>query len=74
MVDNASSSMKCPRCSSRMTYNKYCGPPPEEFWGWQCIMCGEIIDPVILENRYLMTTGQGISVAREGVGVRSAYR
>lgn len=21
------------------------------FWGWRCISCGEIIDPVILANR-----------------------
>jgi hypothetical protein len=23
----------------------------ERFWGWRCILCGEIVDDVILENR-----------------------
>lgn len=29
----------------------------EEFTGLKCVMCGEIIDPVILKNRALMRTG-----------------
>jgi hypothetical protein len=33
-----------------MVYEKFYGPH-EHFWGWRCIFCGEIIDPVILENR-----------------------
>jgi hypothetical protein len=39
----------------------------ERFWGWKCIFCGEIIDPLILENRRLMSTGQGIPLPREVV-------
>lgn len=23
----------------------------DDFLGWRCVICGEIIDPVILENR-----------------------
>ncbi len=42
--------MKCYRCSSHMVYQKFYGPQ-EDFWGWRCIFCGEIIDQVILENR-----------------------
>jgi hypothetical protein len=42
--------MKCYRCSRDMVYEKFFGPH-EQFWGWRCIFCGEIIDPVILENR-----------------------
>jgi hypothetical protein len=33
-----------------MVYEKFYGSQ-EHFWGWRCIFCGEIIDPVILENR-----------------------
>ena len=42
--------MKCHRCSSNMLYEKFFGPQ-ENFWGWRCIFCGEIIDQLILENR-----------------------
>ena len=49
--------MKCPRCSGVMIYDKFYGPH-EHFWGWKCLICGEILDPVILENRRLIRTGQ----------------
>jgi len=42
--------MRCYRCSGDMVYEKFYGPH-EHFWGWRCIFCGEIVDPVILENR-----------------------
>ena len=51
-----SSYRKCPRCKSTMTYDKFFGPT-DGFWGWKCVMCGEILDPVILENRNLMRLG-----------------
>jgi hypothetical protein len=54
---------KCPRCRGAVIYDKFCGPH-EQFWGWKCLICGEIVDPVILENRQLMRTGQGINVRR----------
>jgi len=42
--------MKCRRCGSIMVYERFYGPH-EHFSGWRCILCGEIIDQVILENR-----------------------
>ena len=42
--------MKCHRCGGMMIYEKYYGDC-EHFFGWRCIACGEVIDPVILENR-----------------------
>ncbi len=42
--------MKCYRCGGVMVYEKFCGIS-EEFFGWRCIFCGEIIDSVIVENR-----------------------
>jgi hypothetical protein len=42
-------SMKCHRCSGMMVHEKFYGNEP--FWGWKCIHCGEVFDPVILENR-----------------------
>jgi len=42
--------MKCQRCGSGMVYERFYGSG-ENFLGWRCILCGEIIDEVILENR-----------------------
>ncbi|NWF94076.1 MAG: hypothetical protein HXY46_14340 [Syntrophaceae bacterium] len=42
--------MRCDRCGSAMIQEKFYGPQ-EHFHGWRCIFCGEIIDPVILQNR-----------------------
>ena len=41
-----------------MVYDKFYGAQ-EQFWGWKCLICGEIVDPVILENRQLMREDQG---------------
>jgi len=42
--------MKCHRCGSVMVCERFYGPDGN-FLGWRCIMCGEIVDQVILENR-----------------------
>ncbi len=42
--------MKCNRCGGFMTYERFCSPT-EDFSGWKCIYCGEIVDEVISENR-----------------------
>jgi len=42
--------MKCHRCGSLMVVEKFydiC----ESFFGWRCVLCGEIVDRLILENR-----------------------
>jgi hypothetical protein len=55
---------KCLRCNGAVIYNKFYGVE-DQFWGWKCLICGEIFDQVILENRELMKTGQGIDVGRK---------
>jgi hypothetical protein len=42
--------MKCHRCGSLMVYERFYGPH-ENFLGWRCVLCGEIVDQLILENR-----------------------
>jgi hypothetical protein len=32
-----------------MVYERFYGPD-EHFLGWRCILCGEIVDQLILEN------------------------
>lgn len=49
--------MRCFRCNGVMTYNKFYGPH-DYFWGWKCVICGEIVDHVILENRQLIKAGR----------------
>jgi hypothetical protein len=43
--------MKCHRCGGIMVFEKFYGAC-EEFFGWRCVLCGEIVDQVILENRH----------------------
>ena len=43
--------MKCHRCNGSMIYEKFYSEDGD-FFGWRCIVCGEIIDQVILKNRY----------------------
>jgi hypothetical protein len=54
---------RCLRCSGAVIYDK-CYGSHEQFWGWKCLICGEIVDPVILENRQLMRSGQGIDIRK----------
>jgi hypothetical protein len=42
--------MKCHRCGGIMVFEKFY-VLGENFSGWKCIFCGEIVDQVILENR-----------------------
>ena len=45
--------MRCNRCGSVMVHEKYYGIE-EQFFGWRCICCGDIVDRIILENRGAM--------------------
>jgi hypothetical protein len=42
--------MHCPRCDGRMVFEKFYGQC-HFFFGWHCVMCGDILDPVILLHR-----------------------
>jgi hypothetical protein len=59
--------MKCHRCGSAMVYERFYGPA-EHFSGWRCVLCGEIIDQVILENRQTKTGTQNRERRRESDG------
>jgi hypothetical protein len=54
---------KCLRCRGVVVYDNFYYNH-EEFWGWKCLNCGEIVDRVILENRQLMRTGRRIDIRR----------
>jgi hypothetical protein len=42
--------IKCQRCKGWMVFEKFYGLN-DGFFGWHCVMCGNIIDPVILLHR-----------------------
>ena len=47
--------MECPRCKGVMVSDRFQDVADEtgamKFSGWRCILCGEILDPVIFANR-----------------------
>jgi hypothetical protein len=47
--------MRCPRCAGQMTYEPFEDIRDDTgsffFYGWRCLSCGEILDPIILANR-----------------------
>jgi len=64
--------MKCQRCHGWMIMERYYGPGMP-YWGFRCLSCGEILDPVILENRDHLrkpspTKNPGTSIGNSGRG------
>jgi len=43
--------MKCQKCGGLMSYESFISQEVDDFSGWRCISCGEIVDEVILKNR-----------------------
>ena len=43
--------MKCNKCGGLMIYERFLSQEFEDFSGWRCVACGEIVDEVILKNR-----------------------
>ncbi len=44
--------MKCNKCGGLMAKEKFYSPI-ENFFGWRCLFCGDIVDKVILKNRIM---------------------
>ncbi len=42
--------MHCQRCNGRMAFEKFYGEN-DSFFGWHCVICGDILDPIILLHR-----------------------
>ena len=47
--------MRCPRCKGMMVKERFQDIQDDTgqiyFHGWRCLVCGEILDPVIVTNR-----------------------
>jgi len=48
--NNENNAINCQRCGGRMAFQKFYGGE-NVFFGWHCLTCGEILDPVILLHR-----------------------
>ena len=68
---NQSPYSKCSRCGGKMVHEIFLGLA-EEFSGLKCVICGEVIDPIILQNRQLMKDGSMLVIPKEH-GFRSRF-
>jgi hypothetical protein len=48
--------MRCLRCGGKMIFEKFYDVD-NTFFGWHCVICGEILDPVILLHRLSQDAG-----------------
>ncbi len=49
-LDKRTFEVQCQKCRGRMGFEKFYGPN-NSFYGWHCVLCGDILDPVILLHR-----------------------
>jgi len=69
----------CPRCGGLLVTDQCLDLQDDsgqfDFWGRRCVQCGEVIDPVILQNRRRKPpvgrganhSGSGFSRSKEGI-------
>ena len=55
MRDKSDFVMGCPGCHNLLVEETFVdlqvSPSVSSFSGWRCMICGEILDPIILQNR-----------------------
>jgi ribosomal protein L37AE/L43A len=49
-ADKRKNEISCQRCNGRMAFEKFYGENGS-FFGWHCVMCGDILDLLILLHR-----------------------
>ena len=64
--------MKCAHCGSLMVLENVCNRSGESK-SWRCILCGEYVDPVILENRHYQRTIQGNDRENKGEAIEEPH-
>ena len=58
--------MRCQRCGGRMIFEKFYDVN-NVFFGWHCVICGDILDPVILLHRLSQDADLAIPEGEEEV-------
>jgi hypothetical protein len=67
-LDKRKEAASCQRCGGRMNFEKFYDVNGI-FYGWHCIICGEILDPVILLHRLSQDADLQIPEGEENVMV-----
>jgi len=67
-LDKGKEAASCQRCGGRMNFEKFYDVNGI-FYGWHCIICGEILDPVILLHRLSQDADLQIPEGEENVMV-----
>ena len=62
---------KCLRCRDAAIYDKF--TVPMDSFGMKMLISGKIVDPVILKNRQLIRSGQGINLLIEKMRVSKMH-
>jgi late competence protein required for DNA uptake (superfamily II DNA/RNA helicase) len=65
-ANKSNESMICNRCGGRMISEKFYDLS-SIFYGWHCVICGEILDPVILLHRLSQNAELQIPEGEENV-------
>lgn len=63
--------MQCKRCHGRMVTDYFIDMENSgDLWmpGWRCLVCGEVVDPLILKHRLAQTKSPEIVEARTRQG------
>ncbi len=58
--------IRCQRCNGRMAFEKFYGEN-DHFFGWRCLACGDVLDPVILLHRLSQDSGISIPENQEDI-------
>ncbi len=58
--------IECQRCKGWMIFEKFYGLN-DAFFGWHCVMCGDVIDPVILLHRISQDADIAIPQTKEKI-------
>ncbi len=68
--------MQCTRCQGFMVphdcYNLLDGGHPTHIQAWRCVMCGDLVDPIILANRRRLASRKAAPEMIEALSNRSA--
>jgi len=65
-ADKKTAALKCLRCGGRMILEKFYDVN-NIFFGWHCIFCGEVLDPVILLHRLSQNADLKIPEGEENI-------
>lgn len=70
--------MGCPRCENLMVLETFADveseTSPGAFLGWRCVVCGAILDPVILSHQAERPELVGVRSHRRKGGIMAAPR